>query len=255
MACCVRRDRTCVRPGVGVAVFVVTLGLATAPAAQQTPSSRAGAGQPVAADESESGDSCANELAARVQKHYDSVRDFAADFEQTTRPVGFASALPGSARATRGRMLLAKPAKMRWTYSDPEPSLVISDGTTLWLYSPALKEAQRLPVTQGYLSGAALQFLLGDGKLLEAFRVSASGCGRQPLVELELEPREPASYERLGLTVVEETGEVVATEILDLFGNRTRISFQNVEWNQDPSPEIFRFEPGPEIEVIELGGS
>ncbi len=236
-------------------MFGVTLVLATAPAAQPPPSPRPGAEQPVAADESESGASCAHELAARVQKHYDSVRDFAADFEQTTRPVGFASALPGAAEPARGRMVLAKPAKMRWTYSHPEPSLVVSDGTTLWLYSPVLKEAQRLPVTQGYLSGAALQFLLGDGKLLEAFRVSASGCGREPLVELDLEPREPASYERLGLTVREETGEVVATGILDLFGNRTRISFRNVEWNQDPAPEIFRFEPGPEVEVIELGGS
>ncbi len=201
------------------------------------------------------GTACADEIAARVQDHYDSVRDFAADFEQTTHSVGFASALPGSAEPARGQMILAKPGKMRWSYTHPEPSLVVSDGVILWLYSPDLKEAQRLPVTRGYLNGAALQFLLGDGKLLEAFRVSASGCGGDSRVELDLEPRDPASYERLGLTVIAETGEVVATEIIDLFGNRTQISFQRVRRNQDPPPELFRFEPGPGVEVIDVGGS
>jgi outer membrane lipoprotein carrier protein len=144
---------------------------------------------------------------------------------------------------------------MRWTYTEPEPSLVVSDGVTLWLYSPDLAEAQRLPATGGYLNGAALQFLLGDGKLLEAFRVSASGCEGEARVELDLDPREPASYERLWLTVLAETGEVVATGIVDLFGNRTQISFENVRRNQNPPPELFRFEPGPGVEVIDVGGS
>ncbi len=68
-------------------------------------------------------------------------------------------------------------------------------------------------------------------------------------------PREPASYERLGLSVREQSGEVVATAIVDLFGNETRISFENVRWNQDPAPEVFHFEPEPGVEVIDVGGS
>jgi outer membrane lipoprotein carrier protein len=240
------------------APFVAAL-LVAAPAIAQDASSasdgRAAALAAEARTQAGSGAACADEIAARVQDYYDSVRDFAADFEQTTHSVGFASALPGSAAPARGQMILAKPGKMRWSYTHPEASLVVSDGTTLWLYSPGLAEAQRLPVIRGYLNGAALQFLLGDGKLLEAFRISASGCGGDSRVELDLEPREPASYERLGLTVLAETGEVVATGIVDLFGNRTQISFEQVRRNQDPSPELFRFEPGPEVEVIDMGGS
>jgi len=229
--------------------------VAGVPSAEQAASPKREAGRATAPEKTDGSSACADEVAARVQRHYDSVRDFAADFEQTTLPAGFASALPEAASPSRGRVVLAKPGKMLWTYTEPERSVVVSDGTILWLYAPDRKEAQRLPVTQGYLSGAALQFLLGDGRLLEAFRVSASGCGRASRVELDLEPREPASYERLGLTVLEATGEVVATWIVDLFGNRTLISFRNIVWNQHPAPELFEFSPGPDVEVIEMGRS
>jgi outer membrane lipoprotein carrier protein len=155
---------------------------------------------------------------------------------------------------------------MRWTYSEPEPSLVVSDGKTLWLYAPKLKEAQRLPVTEGYLTGAALQFLLGDGKLAESFEITADSCpmqvaaaakaeGRKPEVELELIPKEPSSYERLGLTANADTGQVLVTRVTDLFGNETRIAFQQIQTNQDPKPATFTFEPGPDVEVIELQAS
>jgi outer membrane lipoprotein-sorting protein len=219
--------------------------------------------------------SCADQVAATVQSHYDSVKDFSAEFEQTTRSALFGEAGSAQAEPTRGQVVFAKPGKMRWTYTHPEPSLVVSDGTTLWLYAPGLKEAQRLPVTEGYLTGAALHFLLGEGKLLESFDVSSESCpfeaaqegekqiaeakaaGRpvDPMlgtVELDLVPKQPSSFERLGITARVASGEVVATRVVDLFGNETRIAFHNIERNQNPGPEIFTFVPGPDVEVIEL---
>ena len=219
--------------------------------------------------------SCAERLAARVQARYDSVRDFSADFVQTTKAALFESSGGDLAPPSRGEVVLAKPGKMRWTYDEPERSLVVSDGTTLWLYSPDLKEAQRLPVTKGYLTGAALQFLLGEGKLLESFTVStkhcpfdekpsAGGAKEQPAktagpsaagggtAELVLVPREPSSYERLGITVRVATGEIVETRVIDLFGNETTIAFSNILQNRDPAPETFAFSPPADAEVIEL---
>jgi outer membrane lipoprotein carrier protein len=198
---------------------------------------------------------CSQEVAARVQRHYDSVKDFSADFEQTTRSVLFGAAGVAAGEASRGQVVFSKPGKMRWTYTHPEESLVVSDGKTLWLYSASLKEAQRLTMTDGYLTGAALSFLLGDGKLLETFRVTAVDCEAGRLVQLELLPRQAASYERLGLEVVQSTGEVVATSVLDVFGNETTIAFEHVQRNQDPPPTLFEFEPGPEVRVIEIEGS
>jgi outer membrane lipoprotein carrier protein len=197
------------------------------------------------------GSGCAEALARRVQSHYESIRDLAADFEQTTRVAALGSGPGGEPARARGRVVFAKPGRMRWSYAEPEPSLVVTDGRSLWTYDPGLGEAQHLAAAEGFLSGAAIQFLLGEGRILEAFRVEAPDCEGERVV-LRLEPREPASYERLVLEVEAASGEVLATEVVDLFGNATRVAFANVRANVDPDPGTFRFEPPEGVRVIEV---
>lgn len=198
---------------------------------------------------------CVQALAERVQRHYESVRDLRARFTQTTHRVSLGSGgMDSPALHASGEATFAKPGKMRWSYEEPEPSLVVSDGTTLWLYDPALEEAQRLEVGQAFLSGAAIQFLLGEGDLLHAFEVSARDCASSR-PELVLVPREDSTYERLELRVEAATGEVMGTSVVDLFGNVTRVSFTEIRTNQDPAPTTFHFEPPPGTRVLELPGS
>lgn len=193
---------------------------------------------------------CAEPTARRVQVHYESIRDLSADFEQTARNAVLGSGPGAEPATTRGRVVFAKPGRMRWEYREPEPSLVVSDGHTLWTYDPGLGEAQRLEGAESLVSGAAIQFLLGEGDLLESFRVSALDCGARP-VRLLLEPREPASYERLTLDVSPDGG-VRVSEVSDLFGNVTRVAFSNVRTNTTPDPATFRFEPPQGVQVIEV---
>jgi outer membrane lipoprotein carrier protein len=194
---------------------------------------------------------CAAETMARVQARYDSIRDLEARFEQTTRPVALGGSSLASGETSTGRVVFAKPGRMRWSYESPRESLVVSDGETLWLYDAEAKEAQRLPVDRGSLPGGALLFLMGEGDLAEAFRVESASCGGA-IVELELTPREPARYERIGLRVRAETGDVVGTRVVDVLGNVTEISLRDVRTNQDPAPETFRFRAPDGVEVIEL---
>jgi outer membrane lipoprotein carrier protein len=107
-------------------------------------------------------------------------------------------------------------------------------------------------VTSGYLAGAALQFLLGEGDLIATFEIEPLACG-DGLVQLELRPREPASYERLGLTANASTGQISDTTITDLFGNRTRIRFENVRVDRSPAADLFQFEPPAGVDVMDLG--
>jgi outer membrane lipoprotein carrier protein len=138
---------------------------------------------------------------------------------------------------------------MRWTYEKPEPSLVVSDGKTLWIYDPTAREAQEFEVGEGFLSGTAVQFLLGEGRILEAFTVRAEGCGGGT-VTLFLRPREEASYEWLELRVDPRTGDVRGTAVVDLFGNRTDVAFTSLQLNRHPEPGRFRFEAGPGVRVL-----
>jgi len=222
---------------VGIAGVVVLVGSALPAPAQEGAAA-------VAAE------TCRERAASAVQKRYQGVSDLSARFEQTTRAVGVGTAA-GEPAVSRGRVVLAKPGKMRWSYEEPEPSLVVSDGETLWIFDPSFGEAQKLPAGEGYLTGAAAQFLLGSGEMERDFEVSAVSCDASA-VELQLVPREPASYEKLFLVVDPERGEVRRTRVVDLLGNVVSVEFSEVRFDTDPPAAEFRFEPPDGVRVIEV---
>lgn len=197
---------------------------------------------------------CAEAIAARVQTYYESVVDFRASFEQVTQSITLGNTSMGADAPSRGVVQFAKPGKMRWHYESPSESLVISDNKVLWIYDPVAREAQRLPVAKDYLTGAALEFLLGDGQILEEFEVSAASCtpDSDGKLMLKLVPKKPASYEYLGLGADVVSGEISYTHLVDLFGNKTAISFSEMRTNLSPPDTTFQFEIPDGVRVIDL---
>jgi outer membrane lipoprotein carrier protein len=194
---------------------------------------------------------CAAEVAARVQARYEGLASLRASFVQTTSNVAFGGDSGPQAAPARGRVEFAKPGRMRFEYETPEPSLVVSDGTTLWIYDPTAKEVQVLPVSQGFLSAAAIQFLLGEGRLVETFEVSARRCAPER-AELELRPRSEATYERIELAVDPASGWIRESTVVDLLGNRTHLAFDDIQTGGAPDAARFRFEPPPGVRVLTL---
>lgn len=197
-----------------------------------------------------SGKDSGDQMASRIQQRYDGIRDLRARFQQINESATFGGTPLMTADIKRGRVIFAKPGRMRWSYEEPERSEVVSDGETLWIYDQAARSASRFEVTAGFLSGAALQFLLGDGKILESFEVEVVDCD-QGQVKLHLIPRREATYERLGLVAGRDSGQIVETSVLDVFGNLTRIRFEQIEVNLDPDPKTFDLELPEDVEVLD----
>ena len=61
----------------------------------------------------------APEVAAALQKKYDAIRDFTADFVQESE-----GGLLGKKQTERGMVQVKKPGKMRWDYKSPEHEAV-----------------------------------------------------------------------------------------------------------------------------------
>jgi len=196
----------------------------------------------------------AEATARKIQARYEGIRDLRARFEQTSTSATFEGEALMNPEPRKGRVVFAKPGKMRWTYDAPEASVVASDGRTLWIHDLDAKTVTRLAVTEGYLTGAALEFLMGDGRILDAFSVSATACDAKQ-VSLDLRPRTDQSYERLGLVAERATGIVVATSVVDLFGNETRIRFQDLAENRNPTPDTFVLKIPEGVEVIDYAES
>jgi outer membrane lipoprotein-sorting protein len=108
-----------------------------------------------------------------------------------------------------------------------------------------------MPVDEGFLSGAAFQFLLGEGDILESFDVGAVDC-EAPVVRLVLRPRAPSTYQVLEIRTDPATGDVRGTAVEDLFGNRTEVDFQELKTNPELAAGLFAFEPPEGVRVEAL---
>src|SRR6202011_4143087 len=73
-------------------------------------------------------------------------------------------------RSEGGTLMLRKPGRMRWDYSQPKGKLFVSDGKNLWLYTPADNRAERMKLQESEDMRAPLAFLLGKLNFEKEFR-------------------------------------------------------------------------------------
>jgi outer membrane lipoprotein carrier protein len=66
--------------------------------------------------------------------------------------------------------MLRKPLRMRWDYSQPKGKLVLSDGSSLWVYTPSTNRAEKMSLKQTEDMRAPLAFLLGKLNFQKDFR-------------------------------------------------------------------------------------
>lgn len=110
------------------------------------------------ADEARAQALSAAALAARIDKHYNSLRSLEVNFTQSFEGMGMN-------RREAGVLLLKKPGRMRWTYSNPAGKLFVLDGHNGYFYSPGDTTAQRVPVKALDDLRSPLRLLLGHTNL------------------------------------------------------------------------------------------
>jgi len=73
-------------------------------------------------------------------------------------------------RTESGTLMLRKPARMRWDYSQPKGKLLVEDGKYLWLYTPNDNRVEKMKVQESDDMRAPLAFLLGKLHFDKEFR-------------------------------------------------------------------------------------
>ncbi len=113
----------------------------------------------------------AQAVAARVDRHYNALHSLRVDFVQQYDGLG-------QHRRESGLLLLKKPGRMKWTYSQPPGKLFVLDGRNAYAYSPGQNEVQRVPAKKLDDLRSPLRFLLGHselGKELTDLRMTPQG--------------------------------------------------------------------------------
>lgn len=183
-------------------------------------------------------------LAGQLQKRYESIRDFTADFEQTYR-----GALLRRAETERGKVLLKKPNRVRFTYEAPDPKVFNSDGVLFRSYSKKERAGSEYPLPKENEASTALMFLAGRGNLARDFTAGLATGAPATEWHLGLVPKmKQADFDTLTLFVDRRTLALLGFVTTDDQGTNT-IRFSNLKENTGlaDSAFTFNFPPGTEI--------
>lgn len=202
---------------------------------------------PLAGGDGAASTTSAVEILDRLQKRYDAIRDFRAEFSQTS----FVASLDRK-EVSSGTVVVQRPGRMRWEYRSPEHRVIVIDGRSVRIYSSVDRQLQVAPLVSGSVSPTALGFLLGQAILREAFdahRIAESPRGE---IGLKLVPREDSGFEFLELWLEPESLQLRESLLVDLFGNRTRVRFDRIRENTGVKEGDFTIKVPDDTDVIDL---
>ena len=179
----------------------------------------------------------APEVAAALQKKYDHIADFTADFVHEAE-----GGLLRKKQIESGTVRVKKPGKMRWDYKSPEPKLFLSDGHRIYLHVPADNQVIISPVPEQDQATTAVLFLVGKGNLTRDFTVTYADGGGPDTYALRLQPKLPErDYDWIQLIVDRRTLQIRTLTAADSQGGRSTFQFSNFKENTGLSDKTFTF--------------
>lgn len=182
------------------------------------------------------------------------LRDFVAnaktgkgDFTQTvSSPDG------KKTRKSTGSLEFQRPDRFRFAYNAPFEQLIVGDGKQVWLYDKDLEQVTVRPMDQAL--GATPAALLSSGGALEKdfalknlpASAAPAGAGIEWVEAVPKAKDGQFQSVRIGFK-----GKQLATlEILDGFGQRSRLDFAGFEANLNLPAARFQFEPPKGVDVL-----
>ena len=192
-----------------------------------------------------------DQVVAGVEATYGKVNDLRADFAQIATNKSL-----GQDIKAEGTVYLKKGGKMRWDYKSPSPQQIVSDGTSLWVYTPELNQVNKGNAPKA-LAGPAGSFLAGLGKVRDEFTVRflnpASKVDSAGRFVLDLTPKAPTPLLTRLVLAVDPKDYIVRQAVLyDQLQNTVTMNFTKVAANAALPDSLFTFTPPAGAAVVPL---
>jgi outer membrane lipoprotein carrier protein len=190
----------------------------------------------------------AADIARDLQRRYEQVRDFSADFEHV-----YEGGVLGKRIIERGTLLVKKPGMMRWVYTSPEKKEFVSDGRKLYSYLPEDRQVMVSSVTPADEASSPALFLAGKGNILRDFTASLAAVPAvaPDEVALKLVPTTPErDYDWIILVVDRASLQIHRLVTTDAQGGTSTIVFTRLRENVGLPDKAFAFKIPRGVDVI-----
>jgi outer membrane lipoprotein carrier protein len=182
----------------------------------------------------------------------DTLRAFVKDVQSARGPFTQSVTSPDGkkSRSSQGSLEFQRPNRFRFAYTTPTEQLIVGDGKQVWLYDADLNQVTVRPMSQAL--GATPAALLAGGNLEKDFVLKAAvstGQGAETIEWVEAQPRQKEGPFQ-SLKVGFKQGQLSVLEILDSFGQRSRLSFGQLETRVSLPASRFQFTPPAGADVL-----
>ena len=174
-----------------------------------------------------------DDLLKRVESRYNHAKTLQVAFqEQYTRP--------GEIRRTQsGTLVLRKPGRMRWDYTEPKGQQFLSDGKFLYLYTPESNQVEKTKMQETADMRAPLAFLLGKLNFSKEFR-NIQGTPEGAGMRIRAEPKtENLPYSAVEFVV---TDQGIIREVKVTAFDKSILDFTFDQEKMDPPVDAKLFE-------------
>lgn len=174
-----------------------------------------------------------------------------ADFVQIVQGAAFSQP-----KESGGILMMQRPGKFRWDYQTPYQQLILADGKRLWIFDQDLDQVvvKPLDVALGdtpalLLSGQGMGNSSDGSTLQQRFVITELDKTRDGLFWVQLIPKATDSnFQEMRLGFGEKY--ISKMELVDGFGQRTELIFNNVKMNAKLPVDSFVFVPPKGVDVI-----
>jgi outer membrane lipoprotein carrier protein len=185
----------------------------------------------------------AQQVAQRVDKYYNGLHSLRTSFTESFHGMGIH-------REESGVLLLRKPGKMHWSYTNPAGKVFLLDGKYAWFYSPGNAQVWRVSAAQLDDLRSPLRFLLGHTQLqkeLDGLTLSTTETGLQ----LSGVPKGMQNRVEKIVLGVSADGIIHSMVIDEIDGAQTAFTFKESEPDAPAPDGDFVFHPPPGIPVVD----
>ena len=147
-----------------------------------------------------------------------------------------------------GTLSVQRPGKMRWQTNPPYEQLVVSDGSSVWVYDMDLEQVT-IRNLEAKLQETPALLLSGDvSNIADSYSASKEQVG--DVVRYRLKPLDASQlFEALKFDYADD--EVEFMRIFDAAGQITEIRFTSQETNTEFDPAAFTFAVPDDVDVID----
>jgi len=179
---------------------------------------------------------------ARLDAFFKGLSTMRAEFVQTLM-----DAEQNVKEESEGVLLLSRPGRFRLDYHSPYSQVYVADGERVWMYDQDLEQVTVRPQEEALGSTPAM-LLSGAEPLEKNFLLEELG-EHEGFIWIDLKPHEKdASFSYIRLALDGET--IRAMEMVDSFGQMTRLFFHTVTRNSKIDMSVFTFVPPAGVDVL-----